>query len=186
MRSAQPIQQRQSRLAWLTPLQISQCFGKSWVLTYNAAPMNTSAATPSTKVTEDALLLLLEATVDANQRNTNGADGACSTFASACARIEVHWRQQKSTAERLFVQQASDYFQRIELMIDGRMIAAYQEPVWPHLQAPRSDTLTKLMIPTECLKVLEAAATTGSRLPTQTQQVANSPNNDIDDQTAAA
>jgi len=186
MRSALPIQQRQSRLAWLTPLQISQCFGKSWVLTYNAASMNTSTDTPLTKVTEDALLLLLEATVDATQRKTNGAEGASSTFKSACGRIEVYWRQQKSTAERLFVQQASDYFQRIELLIDGRIIAAYQEPVWPHLQAPRPDILTRLMIPKDCIKLLESAATTGSRLRTQAQQVANSQNNDIDDQTAAA
>lgn len=186
MLSEQPIPQRQSRLAWLTPLQISQCFGKSWVLTYTSSQLIDRADTPCTKVTEDALLLLLEATVDANQRKGHAEHGISSTFTSDCGRLEVHWRQQKSTAERLFVQQASDYFQRIELIIDGNIAAAFQEPVWPHLQAPRSETKTKLMIPTICIKLLESASKTGSRLPTQEQEVANSPYNDIDDQSAAA
>lgn len=183
MTSAQSSSQRQSRLAWLTPLQISQCFGKSWVLTYNSSQFKAKTDTPCTRITADALLLLMETTVDANQHDAFSANGVCSTFKSDCGRFEVRWQKQESTAERLFVQQANDYFQRLELIIDQNITATFQEPVWPHLQAPKPETLKTLMIPTSCIKWLESEPRTRALLPKGA--VANSSHNDSNDQVAA-
>ena len=189
MTFAQSISQRRSRLAWLTPLQISQSFGKSWVLTYTSSQWIASTDTPCTRVTTDALLLLLDATVNTGHRETHAEHGACTTFTSNCGRFEVNWRQQKGTAERLFVQQASDYFQHIELIIDGSTAVTYQEPVWPHLQAPRPKTPTTLSLPTDCIKQLASASTGHIRPPTQAVANAslhNDSEHDVGDQAAAA
>lgn len=146
------------RFAWLTPLHGQKTSTGPWVLCENRTQHLDNIDIPCVNITVNALLHLL-----ATSFNTDELDGQKSVsnydgHVSECGRFEVRKHQQDNCSSRLFVQQRTDYFQRLELYVDKQLVAAYHEPVWPHLQHPHPAAGSRLTIPIACVELLENAA----------------------------
>lgn len=152
---------KKNRFAWLTPLSPEVTANGPWVLAENETYRYFEAdETHCRKIPIDSLLLLAASVLTIpSSSSTETRD----TWKSACGRYRVEWKKQQSDSSRLFVQQAEDYYARIELFIDDALLAAFHEPVWPHLQRAPLISVDRLIVPSACLDALEASASNTQR-----------------------
>ncbi|MFK7889402.1 MAG: hypothetical protein AB8B63_01200 [Granulosicoccus sp.] len=157
-----------SRFAWLTPLDGHDNSSGPWLLTDDDTFRISQGMTDKiTKVSVKGLLDLMMQVLDIETPTAQLK--MQDEWKSICGRYNIRWHKQVSDTSRLFIQQRSDYFARIELYIDEHLIAAYQEPVWPHLQRSLPTPTERLPIPADCLQALQSARVEpGSRLLPQT------------------
>lgn len=157
-----------SRFAWLTPLTDALSSNGPWLLAVDNASATYGApdASGHRKVTHSFLLQRLTEVLDMSGSGEQKANSFA--WQSACARFSVRWSRSESNDVRLFEQRADDYFSRLELYRDGELLVAFQEPVWPHLQATSTPGQgNSLSIPLDCLDALElgALSVAGARNP---------------------
>jgi len=146
------------RFAWLTPVQKQESSTGPWVLCENRTQHLEKGDLPCVRVTVNALLNLLATSI-----HPKGLDGQNELtgehrITSGCGRFEARQIKQNNDTSRLFVQQSTDFFKRLELYIDDELITAFHEPVWPHLQQPQHATGSRLTLPLACVDMLEKAA----------------------------
>ena len=138
-----------------------------------------------TRISENALLQMLATAFDKRERQGQNTPGNEHSILSQCKRFEARFIRKDTNHTRLFVQQKEDYFARLELYVDKQLVAAYQEPVWPHLQKPHPSSGEWLSIPQGCVTLLENAGASRSGY----DSAANSDNRDdiqpFDDTAAA-
>ena len=115
-----------------------------------------------TRISENALLQMLATAFDKRERQGQNTPGDEHCIRSQCNRFEARLIRQDINQTRLFVQQKEDYFARLELYVDKQLVAAYQEPVWPHLQKPHSSSGEWLSVPQGCVTLLENAGASRS------------------------
>lgn len=152
-----------SRFAWLTPLNPRSSTMGPWVLANNQTDKLVEADEPhSRKISMDSLLILA-ANVLKLSESSNNTNLTENQWDSICGRFSVTWQRMTGDSSRLFVQQANDYFARIELRMDDMLLAAFNEPVWPHLQRNHALNADKLFIPGDYLDALESNGMEGSR-----------------------
>ncbi len=109
-------------------------------------------------ISAEALLNLLASGLFAKQSQSATIDSERhDSTQSACEKFEIRRLKKTGDNTRLFVQQRADYFQRLELYVENELIAAFNEPVWPHLQHP--NTGSRLNVPLACIEFLESLAT---------------------------
>jgi len=137
------------RFAWLTPMPGQQSSIGPWILCENRSQHLPNTEPECVNITVDALLHLLASALDAsNTRTENTVESTCGRFKAA------HYRSENDSS-RLFVQQRTDYFQRLELFVDGHLVVAFHEPVWPHLQRANLVDGNSLNLPQACVTMLE-------------------------------
>lgn len=144
-----------SRFAWLTPLNPGSSTMRPWVLASNQTDKLVKPDEPhSRKISMDSLLLLAASVLNRSEpcSNTTLAE---YQWHSLCGRFSVGWQRMSGDSSRLFVQQASDCFARMEMRMDDRLLAAFNEPVWPHLQRTQAFNPDCLFIPGDFLDALE-------------------------------
>lgn len=136
-------------------------------------------------VTIDALLRLMATAFLESSEELGNPISTPDSYISKCHRFEIRRQKNDEDNTPLFVQQQTDYFQRLELFIDNQLIAAYQEPVWPHLQDQQSLGVSQLNLPVACMEFLEhrASSTSGSH---SSLESANQAFHQDDDQAASA
>ena len=143
-----------NRFAWLTPLQENKASQGPWILTENKAHLYANTLDDSSrKITVDGILILIANALDFDSIRDCGIAGC--EWQSDCGKYKIMWNKQKSDSTRLFVQKREDHYSRIELHIDGELVLAFQEPVWPHLQHNSPSKTSRLDIPTGCLRSLQ-------------------------------
>lgn len=144
-----------SRFAWLTPLDGHNNSNGPWLLADNDTfRVEQDPTITTSKVNVKALLDLMMGVLDVDSPDTQLKTK--DQWQSDCQRFSIRWHKQSSDTSRLFIQQRSDYFARIELFVDDCLLVAYQEPVWPHLQRSLPTPIERLTIPYECIKALQA------------------------------
>lgn len=142
------------RFAWLKPVEKRNHDNGPWVLVENQTQRYLPENYPdSVRVTINGMLDRMASVM--TESILGGLPGQEQCWVSDCNRFEIKWHRQKNDNSRLFVQQPSDYFARIELLIDGLTVLAYQEPVWPHLQHIRGAVVDRLYIPGDCIDILD-------------------------------
>lgn len=145
------------RFAWLKPVGLHNYDNGPWVLVENQTQRYQPEQCPgSVKVTINGMLDRIASALP--QGIMGGAPGEEQSWSSDCERFQIRWHRQKNDNSRLFVQQRSDYFARIELLIDGLIVLAYQEPVWPHLQQSSNTIVDRFFVPADCIDILDAYA----------------------------
>ncbi len=143
-----------SRFAWLTPLDGQNNSNGPWLLADNDSfQVEHDSSDSISKVSVKGLLDLIMGVLDVDSPETQMKTD--DQWQSKCNRFSVRWHRQDSDTSRLFIQQKSDYFARVELYIDGNLLAAYQEPVWPHLQRTLPTQVEKLSVPCDCISALQ-------------------------------
>lgn len=154
------------RFAWLTPMPGQKSSIGPWTLCENRTQHLTHTDSDCVNVTVGALLHLL-----ANALNATDAHKQ-NSIESECGRFKAVHHRNESDSSRLFVQQRSDYFQRLELFVDEQLVVAFHEPVWPHLQRANLGSSTRMNIPQSCISLLETQArnSAGPNIPAQEQQ----------------
>ena len=146
-----------SRFAWLTPLAGHMNNNGPWLIVEeNTSAIGLQLNEQCRKITRRGLLQMVSDVLYSNSES--GSKMTQSHWGSSCGRFSVRLERADSNESRLFVQRAEDYFSRIELWLDGQLLAAFQEPVWPHLQTGNTSMSNHLSIPVECLDALEAGA----------------------------
>jgi len=148
---------RKNRFAWLTPLSTQGATKGPWIITDNQTCrfFETDNAR-CRKISAASLLALAAGVLDTA---SSGSDNEMrDTWTSDCGKYRVDWIKQASNSVRLFVQQKEDYYARIELYIDNALMAAFHEPVWPHLQQSTPASTDRLVVPGDYLDALEANA----------------------------
>ena len=115
-----------------------------------------------TRISDNALLQMLATAFDKRERQGENTPGDDHSIRSQCNRFEARLIRQNTNHTRLFVQQKEDYFARLELYVDKQLVAAYQEPVWPHLQKPHPSSGEWLSVPQGCVTLLEKAGASRS------------------------
>ncbi|MFK7861837.1 MAG: hypothetical protein AB8B64_23690 [Granulosicoccus sp.] len=143
------------RFAWLTPLQGQKSSTGPWVLCDNRTQHLENNDTPCVSITVNALLHLMAACFHPEELEERVDYPGLDHHASECGRFEIRKSRQDSCTSRLFVQQRTDYFQRLELYVDKQLVAAYHEPVWPHLQHPHQTASLRLTVPVACVDFFE-------------------------------
>lgn len=175
-----------SRFAWLTPLAGQNNSNGPWLLTDNDTfRVEQDESITKSKITVKALLDILMGVLDVDSPETQLKTE--DQWQSDCKRYLIRWHKQTSDTSRLFIQQRSDYFARVELYIDDNLLVAYQEPVWPHLQRSLPTKLERLTVPSDCIRSLQAGnrqmASHQHQLP---KFSANQDTNDTDENEQAA
>lgn len=173
-----------SRFAWLTPLDGQNNSNGPWLLADNDTfRVEQDPKTAGSKISVKALLDLMMGVLDVESPDTQMK--MKDHWQSDCQRYTIRWHKQSSDTSRLFIQQRSDYFARIELFVNDLLLVAYQEPVWPHLQRSLPTPVERLTIPCECINALQAGGrhTALQRLP---QYSANQDTNEQGEDTQAA
>lgn len=146
-----------TKFAWLTPLHDSKKSHGPWILsdnetqTYSALPIDARS-----KISVDGLLTLLSSILDTSPLPTELESSR--TITSACGLYGITSYKQGSDSSRLFVQRKEDFYTRIELYIEGKLIVSFQEPIWPFLQDQVAPYGNRLEIPNDCLNWLEKTA----------------------------
>lgn len=140
---------------------------------------------PCVSITVNALLHVLAASFNTDELDGRNSVSNYDGHVSECGRFEIRKHQQDNCCSRLFVQQRSDYFQRLELYVDQQLVAAYHEPVWPHLQHPHPAADSRLLIPTACVELLENAARELSHTYDMTTSANQAQRDEADDTRAA-
>ncbi|MGQ7846537.1 hypothetical protein ACUNV4_18795 [Granulosicoccus sp. 3-233] len=152
-----------SRFAWLTPLSGHLNNNGPWLLVdEKTSTAGRQHGGQSRKVTHSCLLQMMSDVLDVGSSNQDKSLQA--SWTSACGRFSVNRDRGASDDSRLFVQRPEDYFLRIELRLDGDLLVAFQEPVWPHLQSGPGGMSNHLSIPIECLDALESGALASTQL----------------------
>ncbi|MFK8083930.1 MAG: hypothetical protein AB8B97_26920 [Granulosicoccus sp.] len=129
-----------------------------WVLSENRTQHLENGETSCVSITVNALLHLLGASFHTEGLSLHSNLSEHNEHQSACERFEVRRHQMDNCTSQLFVQQRTDYFQRLELYVDKQLVAAYQEPVWPHLQHQHAAASKRLTVPVACVEFLENLA----------------------------
>ncbi len=143
-----------NRFAWLTPVQSTATSKGPWILTENQTHHFASTTDEqSRKITVDGLLTLLASVL--NLDSAQSRYSKCNSWQSECQKYRLILNKCKGDNSRLFVQRKDDYYSRIELYNEEKLIIAFQEPVWPHLQHSSLSDIGWLDIPTHCLLSLE-------------------------------
>jgi hypothetical protein len=144
------------RLAWLTPLSGQHTTPGGWLITHHLTQMTTITSEEHRRITASSLLQLMSGVLQIPRQSSDTS--VPLYWASDCRRYTATWQRGDNLTRRLFVQRAGDYFARIELIVDGVLVAAFQEPVWPHLQKPAENAVDRLLLPADCLAALEIAS----------------------------
>lgn len=153
-----------SRFAWLTPLAGHMNNNGPWLIVEeNTSAIAQRPTEQCRKVTLRGLLQMISDVLYSTSES--GSKTARSHWGSSCGRFSVRLERADSDDSRLFVQRAEDYFSRIELWLDGQLLVAFQEPVWPHLQTGNTSMSNHLSIPADCLDALEAGALASKSIP---------------------
>jgi hypothetical protein len=145
---------RKKSLAWLPCLEPSTTSKGPWILSDNhTARFLDGYHQPVRKITADSLLMLA-ASVLTIPTPTSGKVSN-NSWGSPDSGYCVKWCRPAATEDRLFVQNADAYFARIELFINGMLLVAFNDPLWPHLQKESDNTNHKLTVPCHFLDAIE-------------------------------
>lgn len=169
--------QTTKRPQWLQPLASHSETNGPWLLTHDSTPALVAKGVVCQRVSFDEFLHTLSGIV--NSYENKGFNEMLPIWTSSCGTYSIMWHKERGNTSRLFVQQADDYYARIELHVNGVMRVAFQEPVWPHLQdktrAVKNDYLS---IPCKCFEELGDDGTV--------PESANSANHDDSQEEAAS
>ena len=161
------------RFSWLNAPAVSTAANGPWILSENKAVTSQSPADCWVNLPAKTLLTLLGSGLTAAQSQSATILATTHDHAhSTCGRFEIRRLRQLGDSARLFVQQRDDYFQRLELYVENELIAAFNEPVWPHLQ--QSAISVRVSVPAACIQFLEFI--TAHKTETETQTLCESAN----------
>lgn len=146
-----------NRFAWLTPLPGHANQTGPWLIVENNTIRPEHDSTERCrKVSCDYLLQMMIDVLDSTSQT--GDEPTHTRWTSSSGHFSVLRKQGASDDSRLFVQRSDDYFSRVELYVNGELLVAFQEPVWPHLQPASPAASNRLSISADCLEALQGGA----------------------------
>mgnify|MGYP000698391481 CR=1 FL=1 len=146
-----------SRFAWLTPLPGHTNQTGPWLIVEDyTSQLGQKITDPARKVSCDCLLQMMGDVLEV--ASETGDQSTHTRWTSSCGSFSVLCMKGTGDDSRLFVQRPEDYFSRMELYVNGKLLAAFQEPVWPHLQQSSPSASKHLSISADCLDALQNGA----------------------------